>query len=232
MINPGLNAPKKLYGEHMTLTAQDACKMNREVCALAPIVPVLVVKNASTARELAEALVAGGLPALEVTLRTPAALDAIRAMSEVPGGVVGAGTLITPEDVKAAKAAGAKFGVSPGATDRLIRACEEEGLPLLAGAATATEAMAMLEKGYDLLKFFPAEASGGAPAIKAIGAPLPQIDFCPTGGVSLLNAMDYLSLPNVICAGGSWVAPAGMVASGDWAGIESLAREASRLGRE
>lgn len=205
--------------------------MTREVCALAPIVPVLVVHNASTARNLAEALVAGGLPALEVTLRTPAALEAIRAMSEVAGGVVGAGTLITPADVKAAKAAGAKFGVSPGATDSLIQACEDEGLPLLAGAATATEAMRMLEKGYDLLKFFPAEASGGAPALKAIGAPLPQIEFCPTGGVNLANARDYLSLPNVICAGGSWVAPADMVNTEDWAGIETLAREASRLGR-
>jgi 2-dehydro-3-deoxyphosphogluconate aldolase/(4S)-4-hydroxy-2-oxoglutarate aldolase len=180
---------------------------------------------------LAEALVAGGLPALEVTLRTSAALDAIRAMSEVAGGVVGTGTLITPDDVKAAKAAGAKFGVSPGATDSLIQACEDEGLPLLAGAATATEAMRMLEKGYDLLKFFPAEASGGAPALKAIGAPLPQIAFCPTGGVSLANANDYLSLPNVICAGGSWVAPASLVNAQDWAGIETLAREASQLGR-
>lgn len=214
----------------MTITAQDACKMNREVCALAPIVPVLVVHDATTAHELAEALVAGGLPALEVTLRTPAALDAIRAMSDVAGGVVGAGTLVTPADVKAAKAAGAKFGVSPGATDTLIQACEDEELPLLAGAATATEAMAMLEKGYDLLKFFPAEASGGAPALKAIGAPLPQITFCPTGGVNLANAMDYLSLSNVICAGGSWIAPADLVTAGDWAGIESLAREASQLG--
>ncbi len=213
------------------ITAQDACKMNREICALAPIVPVLVVHDASTARALAESLVAGGLPALEVTLRTPAALDAIRAMSEVSGGVVGAGTLITPADVKAAKAAGAKFGVSPGATNSLIQACEDEGLPLLAGAATATEAMRMLEKGYDLLKFFPAEASGGASALKAIGAPLPQISFCPTGGVSLANASDYLKLPNVICAGGSWVAPTALVEANDWSGIETLAREASQLGR-
>lgn len=214
----------------MNISAIDACKMNREVCGLAPIVPVLVVNDAATARPLAEALIAGGLPALEVTLRTPAALDAIRAMAEVPGGVVGAGTLITPEDVRAAKAAGAKFGVSPGATDALIQACEDEGLPLLAGAATATEAMRMLEKGYDLLKFFPAEASGGAPAIKAIGAPLPQITFCPTGGVSLANAADYLNLSNVICAGGSWVAPAELVNAGKWDEIELLAREASQLG--
>ncbi|SDW14920.1 2-keto-3-deoxy-phosphogluconate aldolase [Ruegeria halocynthiae] len=201
----------------------------REICALAPIVPVLVVDDASQARPLAEALVAGGLPALEVTLRTPAALDAIRAMAEVPGGVVGAGTLVTPEDVRAAKAAGAQFGVSPGATDALIAACEAENLPLLPGAATASEAMALLEKGYDMLKFFPAEASGGAPALKAIGAPLPQITFCPTGGVSPTNARDYLSLSNVICAGGSWVAPKQMVQNGDWSGIETLAREAASL---
>lgn len=201
----------------------------REICSLAPIVPVLVIDAAAQARPLAEALVAGGLPALEVTLRTPAALDAIRAMAEVPGGVVGAGTLVTPADVRAAKEAGAQFGVSPGATDALIAACEAEGLPLLPGAATASEAMRLLEQGYDMLKFFPAEASGGAPALKAIGAPLPQITFCPTGGVSPSNAGDYLSLSNVICAGGSWVAPKDMVLGGDWAGIESLAREASKL---
>ncbi len=204
-------------------------KRTREICALAPIVPVLVVEDAEQARPLAEALVAGGLPALEVTLRTPAALDAIRAMADIPGGVVGAGTLVTPEDVRAAKEAGAQFGVSPGATDALIAACEAEGLPLLPGAATASEAMRLLEQGYDMLKFFPAEASGGAPALKAIGAPLPQITFCPTGGVSPSNARDYLSLSNVVCAGGSWVAPKEMVVNGDWAGIQALAREASKL---
>ena len=200
-----------------------------EICALAPIVPVLVVEDVAQARPLAEALVAGGLPALEVTLRTPAALGAIRAMADVPGGVVGAGTLVTPEDVHAAKASGAQFGVSPGATDALIAACEAEDLPLLPGAATASEAMQLLEQGYDMQKFFPAEASGGVPALKAIGAPLPQITFCPTGGVSPGNARDYLSLTNVICAGGSWVAPKQLVQYGDWAGIETLAREASKL---
>ncbi|MCE8545342.1 bifunctional 4-hydroxy-2-oxoglutarate aldolase/2-dehydro-3-deoxy-phosphogluconate aldolase [Ruegeria pomeroyi] len=203
----------------------------RAICEMAPIVPVLVIDDAAHARPLAEALVAGGLPALEVTLRTPAALEAIRIMAQVPGGVVGAGTLVTPEDVRAAKAAGARFGVSPGATDRLLAACEAEGLPLLPGAATASEAMRLLERGYDMLKFFPAEASGGAPALKAIGAPLPQIGFCPTGGVSPQNAESYLSLPNVVCAGGSWVAPKNMVAAGDWAGIEALARAAAALGR-
>ncbi len=201
----------------------------REICALAPIVPVLVIDDAKDALPLAEALVAGGLPALEVTLRTPVALDAIRAMSQVPGGVVGAGTLVTPDDVRAAKEAGAQFGVSPGATDALIAACEAADLPLLPGAATASEAMRLLEQGYDMLKFFPAEASGGAPALKAIGAPLPQITFCPTGGVSPANARDYLSLSNVACAGGSWVAPKQMVLDQDWVGIETLAREASKL---
>jgi 2-dehydro-3-deoxyphosphogluconate aldolase/(4S)-4-hydroxy-2-oxoglutarate aldolase len=213
------------------MTPQDSSKRAREICGLAPIVPVLVVKDAAHARPLAEALVAGGLPALEVTLRTPAALDVIAEMAKVPGGVVGAGTLVTPDDVRAAKAAGAKFGVSPGATDALIAACEAEDLPLLAGAATATEAMRLLERGYDILKFFPAEASGGAPALKAIGAPLPQISFCPTGGVSPDNALSYLSLPNVVCAGGSWVAPGELVSAGDWSGIEALARDASKLAR-
>ncbi len=213
------------------MTPQDASQRTREICTLAPIVPVLVVNDATHARPLAESLVAGGLPALEVTLRTPAALEAIHEMASVKGGVVGAGTLITPKDVKAARDAGAMFGVSPGATDELLAACEEAGLPLLPGAATATEAMRLLARGYDMLKFFPAEASGGAPALKAIGAPLPQITFCPTGGVSPENAEIYLSLPNVICAGGSWVAPSDLVNAGRWDRIETLAREASQLVR-
>lgn len=213
------------------LTPLDASRRNREICQLAPVVPVLVIDDVAAARPLAEALVAGGLPALEVTLRTPAALGAIREMAQVKGGVVGAGTLITADDVRAAKAAGATFGVSPGATDTLLAACEAEDLPLLPGAATATEAMALLERGYDMLKFFPAEASGGAPALKAIGAPLPQISFCPTGGITPANAPDYLGLANVVCAGGSWVAPGDAVKSGDWARIETLARAAASLPR-
>lgn len=213
------------------LTAKAAAVRAREICDLAPIVPVLVVDDVAHAQPLAEALVAGGLPALEVTLRTPAALDVIAAMAKVPGGVVGAGTLVTPDDVFAAKEAGAQFGVSPGATEALIVACEAEGLPLLPGAATASEAMSLFERGYDMLKFFPAEASGGAPALKAIGAPLPQISFCPTGGVSMANADSYLRLPNVVCAGGSWVAPKDKVLAGDWAGIEALAKEAAALPR-
>ncbi|MCU0827010.1 MAG: bifunctional 4-hydroxy-2-oxoglutarate aldolase/2-dehydro-3-deoxy-phosphogluconate aldolase [Tabrizicola sp.] len=157
--------------------AQQSAKA-AEICRLAPVVPVLVIDDLAHARPLAEALVAGGLPALEVTLRTPVALDAIRAMAEVPGGIVGAGTLLTPADVKAAKAAGATFGVSPGATDRLIAACEDEGLPLLPGAATASEIMALLEKGYTVQKFFPAEQAGGAAYLKSIGSPIPQVKFC------------------------------------------------------
>ncbi|MBU2942577.1 bifunctional 4-hydroxy-2-oxoglutarate aldolase/2-dehydro-3-deoxy-phosphogluconate aldolase [Shimia thalassica] len=213
----------------MTLSPQTASQMTRDLCRLAPIVPVLVVDELATARPLAEALVAGGLPALEVTLRTPAALDAIREMSQVTGGHVGAGTLVTPADVRAAKAAGATFGVSPGATPALLQACADEDLPLLPGAATATEAMKLLEYGFDMLKFFPAEAAGGAPALKSIGGPLPQITFCPTGGVNPQNAPSYLALENVLCAGGSWVAPQKMVAAEDWAGIEALAKAAAAL---
>ncbi len=213
------------------MTAKAAAARAWEICNLAPIIPVLVVDDVAHARPLAEALIAGGLPVLEVTLRTPAALDVIAAMTEVEGGVVGAGTLVTPDDVVAAKAVGAQFGVSPGSTDALIAACEAEELPLLPGAATATEAMALYERGYDMLKFFPAEASGGAAMLKAIGAPLPQISFCPTGGVSPENAESYLSLPNVICAGGSWVAPKDLVEAGDWSAIKALARAAASLPR-
>ncbi|MGR3481078.1 bifunctional 4-hydroxy-2-oxoglutarate aldolase/2-dehydro-3-deoxy-phosphogluconate aldolase [Salipiger marinus] len=213
------------------MTPADASRSNEALCRMAPVIPVLVIEDVSYARPLAEALVKGGLPVLEVTLRTPAALDVIREMASVEGGVVGAGTLLTPEDVSAAIAAGARFGVSPGATDRLLDACEAQDLPLLAGAATATESMALLERGYTLQKFFPAEANGGVPALKAIGAPIPQVRYCPTGGVSMKNARDYLGLKNVLCVGGSWVAPADMMAAGDWAGITALAAEAAGLAR-
>ena len=192
---------------------------------------MLVLDDAASAAALAHALVAGGLPALEVTLRTPAALDAIRAMADVAGGIVGAGTLLSPDDIRAAKDAGARFGVSPGATPRLIAASIEIGLPLLPGAATASEVMALWEQGYDMMKFFPAEAACSAPALKAIGAPIPQVSFCPTGGITPANAPSYLALPNVICAGGSWVAPKDMIASDDWAGITALAAAAAALAR-
>lgn len=211
------------------MTPQDAARYAREICGRAPVIPVLVVEDADHAAPLAEALVAGGLPVLEVTLRTPAALEIIARMAGVPGGVVGAGTLLTPADVAAAKAAGARFGVSPGVTDALLAACEAEGLPLIGGVATVSEAMGMLARGYEVLKFFPAEANGGAAALKAFAGPLPQVSFCPTGGVTAGNAPAYLALPNVICVGGSWVADKARMAAGAWDEIEALARDASRI---
>ncbi|WP_200832595.1 bifunctional 4-hydroxy-2-oxoglutarate aldolase/2-dehydro-3-deoxy-phosphogluconate aldolase [Candidatus Halocynthiibacter alkanivorans] len=213
------------------MTPFEASQRSEEICRMAPVIPVLVIHDLAHARPLAEALVAGGLPVLEVTLRTPVALQAIAEMAKVPGGIVGAGTLLTPADVSAAVQAGATFGVSPGATDTLLDACEAADLPLLPGIATASEAMALLERGYSVQKFFPAEANGGAKALKAIGAPLPQIRFCPTGGVSLANADSYLSLSNTLCVGGSWVAPLDLLERGDWAGVEALAREAAALPR-
>jgi 2-dehydro-3-deoxyphosphogluconate aldolase / (4S)-4-hydroxy-2-oxoglutarate aldolase len=213
------------------ITPAQASIKAQEICLLAPVVPVLVVDDVSKAINLATALVDGGLPALEVTLRTDCALDVISEMATVAGGVVGAGTLLTSQDVEAAVRAGAKFGVSPGATDRVLDACEANDLPLLPGAATSSEVMRLLERGYTVQKFFPAEANGGVPALKAIGAPIPQVKFCPTGGVSLSNAPNYLGLSNTLCVGGSWVAPKDKVISGDWAGIEALAREAAGLSR-
>ncbi len=213
------------------MTPEHASELTAKVCALAPVIPVLVIDDASRAADLARALIAGGLPALEVTLRTPAALEAIAEMAQVPGGVVGAGTLLSEKDVEAAKDAGATFGVSPGFTRRLLDAAEANDLPMLPGTATPSEAMYLLQRGYSVAKFFPAEANGGIPVLNAWGAPLPRIRFCPTGGVSLQNASDYLALPNVACVGGSWVAPAAMVRSGDWAGIARLAAEAAALPR-
>lgn len=203
----------------------------RDICDLAPVIPVLTVEDVSQAVPLAEALVRGGLPALEVTLRTPAALEAIRAMAQVPGGVVGAGTLLTPDDVRAAKTAGARFGVSPGITPELLDAAEAEGLPMLPGVNSPSEVMALLARGYEVMKFFPASAAGGPAMLKAFAAPLPQARFCPTGGITVDNADDYLSLPNILCVGGSWVAPKEAVAAGDWSTVEALAQAAAALPR-
>lgn len=213
----------------MTITPLEISRVTETLCRKAPVIPVLVIEDATHAAPLAEALIAGGLPVLEVTLRTPAALDAIAAMSAVPGGIVGAGTVLTPDDVRAAQDAGAQFAVSPGATDRLLDACEAAGLPILPGAATASEAMRLLERGYGVQKFFPASAIGGAPALKALGGPLPQVRFCPTGGIDTANAADYLALDNVLCVGGSWVAPRQLVQKGEWAAITGLARQAAAL---
>lgn len=199
---------------------------------LAPVVPVVIIEDASKAMGMARALVAGGVPAIEVTLRTPAALDAVRAIAaEVEGAFVGVGTVLTAKDLEAAYKAGAKFAVSPGSSPRLLDAADDSELPLLPGAATASEAMELLERGYRFQKFFPAVPAGGPKLIGAWASPLPQIRFCPTGGVSLANAHEFLSLPNVVCVGGSWLTPADKLAAGDYAAIETLAREAAQLKR-
>lgn len=200
-----------------------------EVLQRAPVVPVLIVDRIPDAEPLGRALVAGGLPALEVTMRTKVALDAIRAMSAIPGGVVGAGTVLDRVMAEEAVAAGARFLVSPGATDALLDAVADLGVPLLPGVATVSEAMAARERGFRILKFFPAGPAGGPTYLRSLASPLADLRFCPTGGVSLENARDYLSLPNVICVGGSWVAPADAMKSGDFGRIERLAREAAAL---
>lgn len=197
---------------------------------LAPVVPVVIIEDAKAAVPMARALVAGGIPAIEVTLRTPAALDAIRAIAaEVEGAVIGVGTVLTANDLHAAEKAGARFAVSPGMSPKLLAAADDSALPLLPGIATASEAMALLERGYRHLKFFPAVPAGGAKLLGAWASPLPQIRFCPTGGISLATAKDFLSLPNVLCVGGSWLTPNDKLKAGDWAGIEQLAREAAAL---
>ncbi|MEV4551856.1 bifunctional 4-hydroxy-2-oxoglutarate aldolase/2-dehydro-3-deoxy-phosphogluconate aldolase [Nonomuraea wenchangensis] len=197
---------------------------------LAPVIPVVVIEDAATAVPLARALVAGGLPAIEVTLRTPAAREAIaRIAAEVPEATVGAGTVRTADDIAASAAAGARFLVSPGTTPSLVEALEASGLPYLPGAATVSEVMALAERGIRELKFFPAEAAGGVPYLKALSGPIPDVRFCPTGGIRATTAADYLALPNVGCVGGTWLTPADALAAGDWARIEKLASEAAAL---
>ena len=199
------------------------------LCTITPVIPVLVVDDIKHAAPLAAALVAGGLTVLEVTLRTPVALDVIKEMAQVDGCIVGAGTLITEMNVKDALEAGAKFGVSPGATNNLIAACEATKLPFLPASATVSEAMRLAERGYVVQKFFPAEALGGPAALQAISEPLPHVNFCPTGGISIKNAKDYLSLSNTLCVGGSWVAPKVLLKKQAWNQITSLASEAMAL---
>jgi 2-dehydro-3-deoxyphosphogluconate aldolase/(4S)-4-hydroxy-2-oxoglutarate aldolase len=200
------------------------------ILKLQPVVPVLVVDDVKSAVLLSRALVAGGLRAIEITMRTPAALDAVRAVAdEVEGAEVGAGTILNVAHWEAAVAAGSKFIVSPGTTQELLDAARASTVPLLPGAATASEVMALREEGYRVLKFFPAEQAGGAAYLKALSSPLAGTLFCPTGSISLNNARDYLSLPNVVCVGGSWVAPKELIAAGDWAGITKLAAEAAAL---
>ncbi|MBC9712483.1 bifunctional 4-hydroxy-2-oxoglutarate aldolase/2-dehydro-3-deoxy-phosphogluconate aldolase [Streptomyces sp. TRM66268-LWL] len=200
------------------------------VLDLAPVVPVVVIDEVADAVPLARALVAGGLPAIEVTLRTPAALDAIRAIAAgVPDAVVGAGTVISAANVRDAVDAGARFLVSPGWTDSLLEAMQGSGVPFLPGVSTTSEVVALIERGVTEMKFFPAEAAGGTPYLKSLGGPLPQARFCPTGGIGPASAPAYLALKNVGCVGGSWMLPADAVAAKDWARVEQLAREAAAL---
>ncbi|MEU5164154.1 bifunctional 4-hydroxy-2-oxoglutarate aldolase/2-dehydro-3-deoxy-phosphogluconate aldolase [Streptomyces sp. NPDC020875] len=202
------------------------------VLDLAPVIPVVVIENAEDAVPLALALVAGGLPAIEVTLRTPAAPDAIRAIAaEVPEAVVGAGTVVSPEQVETAVRAGARFLVSPGWTDGLLAAMRSSGVPFLPGVSTVSEVVALLERGVTEMKFFPAEAAGGTPYLKSVAGPLPQARFCPTGGISRQSAAVYLSLPNVACVGGTWMLPPDAIAAKDWTRIRDLAAEAAELAR-
>ncbi len=202
----------------------------QEVLDLGPVVPVVVLEDPLAAVPLARALVAGGLPAIEVTLRTEKALEAIeRIAAEVPDAVVGAGTVTTADQARAAAKAGSRFLVSPGCTDRLRAAMTDTGLPFLAGVATASEALALAEHGVTAMKFFPAQAAGGVPYLKALGGPLPGIRFCPTGGITVQNAPDYLALPNVGCVGGTWLTPKDLIAAQDWAAVEALAKAAAAL---
>ncbi|MGW4734681.1 bifunctional 4-hydroxy-2-oxoglutarate aldolase/2-dehydro-3-deoxy-phosphogluconate aldolase [Streptomyces shenzhenensis] len=197
---------------------------------LAPVLPVVVLTDAADAVPLARALVAGGLPAIEVTLRTPAALAAIRAIAaEVPDAVVGAGTVLDRAQVDDSCAAGARFLVSPGWTDALLAAMAGSGVPFLPGVSTTSEVVALLERGVREMKFFPAQAAGGTAYLKSLAGPLPQARFCPTGGIGPENAAEYLSLPNVGCVGGTWMVPTEAVATRDWPRIETLARAAANL---
>jgi len=204
-----------------------------QILKVAPVVPVMVVERIEDAVPLATALYNGGLKVLEITLRTPCALDAISAMvAALPDdAVIGAGTVITPRDLDNAVKAGSTFLVSPGTTPALIEAAKASPVPLLAGVATPTEAMHLLAEGFTHQKFFPAEAAGGVPMLKSIGGPLPQITFCPTGGIDLAKAPSYLALPNVACVGGTWMAPKELMKAGRWDEIERLAREAASLPR-
>lgn len=198
--------------------------------AKCPVVPVLTIDDAKTSVPLAQALLAGGLPALEVTLRTGAALEAIALIAQnVPGAVVGVGTITKPSDIDAAIKAGAKYLVSPGTPASLARAMAGANMPCIPGCSTASEAMALADLGFRTLKFFPAESSGGIGWLKSIGGPLPDLRFCPTGGIDMKNAAAYLALRNVVAVGGSWVVPAAALASGDYARITALAKEAKAL---
>jgi 2-dehydro-3-deoxyphosphogluconate aldolase / (4S)-4-hydroxy-2-oxoglutarate aldolase len=205
-------------------------KNTRDILALGPVMPVIVLDRVDDAVPLAQALVKGGIRVLEVTLRTPVALDCVRAIRKaVPDAVVGVGTLTSAADVVASRDAGAVFGVSPGLTPSLLDAAKNLDFPLVPGVMTPSNVMAALEAGFDTLKLFPAREAGGMAMLKALGGPFPQVKFCPTGGIDAASAPDFLALPNVACVGGSWLAPASLIAKKDWTEIERLARVASAL---
>jgi len=214
----------------MNTTTASATPSASDLLRAAPVLPVIVIHDAALAVDLAAALVAGGIRTLEVTLRTPAALDAIRQIRDrVPGALVGAGTVLSPADWQRAQDAGALFGISPGLTAALLQATRNGALPFVPGVATASEAMTALDAGFTALKLFPAEAVGGRALLKSLHGPLPQLLFCPTGGINPGNAASYLALPNVACVGGSWLVPEAALAARDWSAITALAREASAL---
>lgn len=202
-----------------------------DVMGRSPVIPVIVIDDVADAVPMAQALVRGGLSVLEVTLRTPAALAAMQAMAQVPGAIVGAGTVLDAGMLQAAVQAGAQFLVSPGYSDSVAAAARASGVPWLPGTATAGEVMRSREAGFSRLKFFPAEQAGGVEMLKALGSVFRDVVFCPTGGITLAKAPSYLSLPNVACVGGSWVMPKPLVAQRDWGGIERLAAEAAQLAR-
>lgn len=213
--------------ETATHTAQVDAMLTR-----APVIPVLTVERLDDALPLGQALVDAGLPVLEVTLRTPCALAAIARMArELPGACVGAGTVLSADDLQRVQEAGAAFAIAPGATESLYAAGIASAIPLIPGVATASEVMRGLEHGWQRFKFFPAEASGGVAALKALAGPLPQAKFCPTGGIDSRNATAYLALPNVLCVGGSWMVPREAIQTGDWTRIGTLARAAAALPR-
>jgi len=202
----------------------------REIVGLAPVIPVLTITELEHAVPLARALSAGGLRVLEITLRTPVALAAIDAMRKaLPDAVIGVGTLTRAVDFAAADRVGSQFGVTPGLTPELAAASRGARFPLLPGVMTPTELIVARAAGFNVLKLFPAEQAGGVAMLRALGAPFPDVLFCPTGGITRATAPDYLKLPNVVCVGGSWVAPRAMVEAGDWSGIEALARDAASL---
>jgi 2-dehydro-3-deoxyphosphogluconate aldolase/(4S)-4-hydroxy-2-oxoglutarate aldolase len=201
-----------------------------DLLTLSPVIPVVVVDDVADAAPLAEALLSGGIRVIELTLRTPVALEAIASVQRaVPGIVLGAGTVTLPEQAAQAAEAGASFLVTPGTTDAVLDACTATGLPFLPGASTVSEAMRLAERGLTALKFFPAEAAGGVDYLKSIGGPLPGLRFCPTGGITPANAPSYLALPNVGCVGGSWLTPKDALVAKDFARIEALAKDASTL---